>query len=56
MIDKLGFASAASLLAFITVAMIPIPWVFWKWGPVLRKGTRYLKHLEVIEGSAKHAR
>jgi hypothetical protein len=49
MIDRLGFAWATSLLGFITVGMIPIPWVFWKWGPVLRRGTRYLKHLEVIE-------
>jgi len=49
MIDRLGFAWAISLLGFITVAMIPIPWVFWYWGPVLRRGSKYLKHLEVIE-------
>jgi hypothetical protein len=28
MIDRLDFAWATSLLGFITVAMIPIPWVF----------------------------
>lgn len=50
MIDRLGFAWATSLLGFITVGLIPIPWVFWKWGPKLRKGTKYLKPLEVIEG------
>ncbi|KAN0104562.1 MFS general substrate transporter [Hyaloscypha variabilis] len=49
MIDCLGFAWATSLLGFITVAMIPIPWVFWRWGPKLRGRTTYLRHLEIVE-------
>jgi hypothetical protein len=48
-VDRLGFAWATSLLGFITVGLMPIPWVFWKWGPKLRKGTRYLRHLEMVE-------
>lgn len=44
MVEKLGFDWAVSLLGFVTVAMIPIPWVFYKFGPKLRAGTRYLKN------------
>jgi hypothetical protein len=43
MVHKLGFSWAMTLLGFITVAMIPIPWVFFKWGPILRSKSRYLK-------------
>ncbi|KAE8443226.1 hypothetical protein EG329_002094 [Mollisiaceae sp. DMI_Dod_QoI] len=43
MINNLGFAWATSLLGFITVAMIPVPWVFFKWGPALRSRSRYLR-------------
>jgi hypothetical protein len=42
MVKQLGFAWATSLLGFITVAMIPVPWVFCKWGPALRKRTMYV--------------
>ena len=30
MYERLGIAWATSLLAFISVAMMPIPWVFFK--------------------------
>ncbi|KFY15816.1 hypothetical protein V492_01745 [Pseudogymnoascus sp. VKM F-4246] len=43
MVSKLGFSWAVSLLGFVTVAMMPIPWVFFKWGPALRAGSKYLK-------------
>jgi hypothetical protein len=42
-VHKLGFAWAMSLIAFITVGMIPVPWVFFKWGLNLRSKSRYLK-------------
>jgi hypothetical protein len=42
MINYLGFDWAVSLLAFLTVGLIPIPWVFFKWGPYLRSKSRYL--------------
>jgi hypothetical protein len=43
MVRNLGFAWATSLLGFVTVAMIPIPWIFYRWGPSLRAKSRYLK-------------
>jgi hypothetical protein len=44
MVKNLGFAWAMSLLGFITIAMIPIPWVFFKWGPSLIAKSRYLQN------------
>jgi len=41
MVRNLGFRWAISLLGFIAIAMIPIPWVFFKWGPALRRNSRY---------------
>lgn len=37
----LGVNWGASLLGFCTLAMAPIPWVFWRWGPQLRGRSRY---------------
>ncbi len=36
MYSKLGIAWAGSLLAFISLLLLPIPWVLYKWGPFLR--------------------
>ena len=36
MYDKLGIAWAGSLLGFIGLVMVPIPWVLYRWGPFLR--------------------
>jgi hypothetical protein len=41
MVHALGFAWATSLVGFVTVAMIPIPWIFFKWGPILRSKSVY---------------
>lgn len=38
---KLGIGWATSLLGFLSVLMLPIPWVFYKWGPAIRKRSRY---------------
>jgi len=43
MISNLGFDWAISLLGFVSIAMIPVPWVFFKWGPILRSKSRYLR-------------
>jgi len=49
MIDKFGGTNgdglklAMLLLAGITIAIIPIPWIFWRWGPKLRVRSTYLK-------------
>lgn len=37
MYHKLGLRWASFLLAFITTAMIPMPFAFYKWGKMLRK-------------------
>jgi len=41
MYEKLGIKWATLLLAFICVAMIPIPWIFFKYGPSIRKRSSY---------------
>lgn len=45
MYRHLGTDWAASLLGFCTVAMAPIPWVFWKWGPKLRGRSKYEREM-----------
>ncbi|KAJ5766081.1 uncharacterized protein N7511_003697 [Penicillium nucicola] len=41
MFTKLGTGWAASLLAFIAVALLPVPWVFFKTGKKLRALSKY---------------
>lgn len=41
MYQSLGVGWATTILAGIAFAMIPIPWLFWKYGPGLRNRTRY---------------
>lgn len=41
MYQRLGVAWATSLLAFISVAMLPIPWLFFKFGERIRAKSRY---------------
>lgn len=41
MYEKLGVGWATSLLGFITIVLAPIPWVFWKYGKILRRKSRY---------------
>jgi hypothetical protein len=38
---QLGIGWASSLLGFIAIAMLPIPWVFFKWGQQLRQKSQY---------------
>lgn len=45
MYQRLGVGWTASLLAFCTVGMVPIPWVFWVWGERLRGRSRYEKEM-----------
>ncbi|ATZ48708.1 hypothetical protein BCIN_03g08910 [Botrytis cinerea B05.10] len=42
-LDKLGFTWATSMLGFITVSLIPIPWILYKFGPYLRTKSQYIK-------------
>lgn len=39
--ERLGVGWATSLLAFCTLAMAPIPWLFWKRGERIRGKTKY---------------
>ena len=41
MYGRLGVGWATTLLGLFTVAMAPIPWVFYRWGPRLRARSRY---------------
>jgi hypothetical protein len=41
MFQNLGIQWAASLLGFVCVALLPIPFVFFKYGPVIRRRSNY---------------
>ena len=41
MYEKLGVAWASSLLGFVGVGLLPIPWVLYKWGPFLRSKSSF---------------
>jgi len=41
MYDKLGLDWASALLAFIVLAMVPLPFLFFKFGPKLRSMSRF---------------
>ncbi|KAK3214711.1 hypothetical protein GRF29_19g1016949 [Pseudopithomyces chartarum] len=41
MYEKLGIGWATSLLGFLSILMLPIPWVLFKYGPGIRKRSRY---------------
>lgn len=38
---SLGVDWASSLLGFVTLVLVPIPFAFYKWGPVLRRKSQY---------------
>jgi hypothetical protein len=41
MYEKLGYQWATSILAFLAVLMMPLPWVFCKYGKWLRGKSRF---------------
>ncbi|KAL6229261.1 major facilitator superfamily domain-containing protein [Aspergillus navahoensis] len=41
MYEALGYQWATNLLAFLTVTLMPFPWVFFKYGKALRKCSRF---------------
>jgi MFS family permease len=43
MYQNLGVDWASSLFGFIAIAMMPIPWIFTKYGPYLRKASKFNK-------------
>lgn len=41
MYNKLGYSWASSLLAFLTVVMVPFPFIFFKYGKKIRGRSRF---------------
>jgi len=41
MYQKLGIGWASSLLGFLSLTMLPIPWVLYKWGPKIRANSKF---------------
>ena len=41
MFERLGVKWATLLLAFVCLLMVPIPWIFYKFGPGIRKKSRF---------------
>ncbi|KAG9253182.1 major facilitator superfamily domain-containing protein [Emericellopsis atlantica] len=41
MYETLGIAWATSLLGFVALALMPIPWCFYRFGPTIRARSRY---------------
>lgn len=41
MFENLGIDWAASLLGFVCIALLPIPFAFFKWGPWIRSKSNY---------------
>jgi len=41
MYDGLGIGWATSVFGFVSLVMMPIPWVFWLYGPKLRASVKY---------------
>ena len=39
--EKLGIDWGTSLLGFITIGLLPIPWLLYKFGPVIRAKSKY---------------
>lgn len=39
--ERLGIGWATSLLGFVGLAMLPIPWVMYKWGEQIRGGSHF---------------
>jgi hypothetical protein len=46
MMKRLGFGWGISLLGFIALALLPVPWVIFKWGPILRARSQYVRQVE----------
>lgn len=43
MYEKLGYHWASSLLAFLTLAMTPFPYIFFRRGKKIRSKSRFAK-------------
>lgn len=41
MYDRLGIHWGSSISAFLAAACLPFPWIFYKYGPAIRRHCRY---------------
>nr|XP_036586832.1 Polyamine transporter 4-like protein 3 [Colletotrichum truncatum]KAF6797389.1 Polyamine transporter 4-like protein 3 [Colletotrichum truncatum] len=41
MYEKLGVHWAGSVFAFLSLLLLPIPWLLFKFGPALRKRSKF---------------
>lgn len=55
MYGSLGTPWATSLLGFLALAMAPLPWVFYRWGPKLRSMSKYHLKTLAVEAEEKAA-
>lgn len=39
--NGLGIPWATSLFGFVSIALMPVPWVLFKWGPQIRAKSHY---------------
>lgn len=44
MYEKLGIHWAGSLFAFLSLALLPIPWMLFKFGHKLRQNSRFIEY------------
>jgi hypothetical protein len=44
MYEKLGYQWASSLLGFVSIAMMPFPYIFFKYGKKIRARSRFAKN------------
>lgn len=49
----LGIGWASSLLGFISVALVPLPFIFFQFGPRIRSGSKYIDNPSPAPTSAK---
>ncbi|KAI4595127.1 hypothetical protein KJ359_007102 [Pestalotiopsis sp. 9143b] len=52
----LGTAWAVSVLGFVALALTPMPWVFYRYGPYLRSKSRYHRLASEPQGSTREGR
>lgn len=49
MINGMGFDWTITLLACLTMLLLPVPWIIFKWGPRLRARSTYVKAAEIAK-------
>jgi hypothetical protein len=53
LVEAIGFDWTCSLLAFVALVLVPVPWVFFQFGPRLRAKSTYVPHVAVDDTAIK---